>query len=219
MDDETLFLPTRAGASERLRALQSDSILERARDLDRALSERVPSQTVVYWRATPTQASALGYRLATFDRECRRATRILTAPSAQLPRPERMSRAGFEVTDAGPGSLELVLLALGVTADVLLSRPVQLILTTRALIGDVRRVASWVGRQLPISSRPSLREIRATVESVLQEREDAALEAPVEIAWDDHGPVVRGAVDATVLRIYPDGSIDVVQFEGSGRRT
>jgi hypothetical protein len=219
MDDETRFLLTSKGTPGRLRALEDSGILGHARDLDGQLAQRVPSQSLLFWQATSTHASAVGYRLAAFDRESRRATRMLVTAEPRLPRPLPMSQGGFAIDDASPGSLELILVGLGVTAQVLLSQPVQLVLTARALVGDVRRVASWIGRRLPTAPRPSLPDVRSTVEAVLRERGDTQVDTPPQISWNEHGPVIRGAVDATIVRLYPDGSVDLVRFEGAGPRS
>jgi hypothetical protein len=97
VDDETHFLVPNQGASGRLEALQQSGVLGRARELDIQLAERQPAESLIYWRATPIHASAVGYRLAAFDRESRRATRMLDNPVGGLPRPVPMSRGGFEI--------------------------------------------------------------------------------------------------------------------------
>jgi hypothetical protein len=64
-----------------------------------------------------------------------------------------------------------------------------------------------------------LPDVRSAVETVLREREDNYLDTPPQISWNDHGPVIRGAVDVTILRMHPDETVDIVRFEGAGPRT
>jgi hypothetical protein len=155
--------------------------------------------------------------MVAFDREARRATRMLLTGESAKVRPLPMSQGGFQVREASTGSVDFIFDAIGQTAQVLLSDPVQLILTTRALIGDVRWLGTWLSRRI-YKSQPSLPEIRSMVQDVLAEQADERIETPAQIAWDEHGPQVRGAVDATVIRIYPDGTADYVHFRGAGPR-
>src|SRR5512140_571042 len=97
----------------------ADALLARAAELDRTMRERGAGETYLFWEFDPPLLSEVGYRLIEFDREARRETGRERGGAGDRPRPLRIGEAGFRVVDASPGSLDLLVQAIGATEQVL----------------------------------------------------------------------------------------------------
>lgn len=132
-------------AEARYLALRASGALADARRFDAQIRAARWSSASIAWRTPARGATTAGRQLHQFDRELRRATAIVRASSfRQLPGPLSLRDGRLEIREAQAGSLDLVLDALGIVSLVLLSNPVQLVLTTRALLGDALRVRGWL---------------------------------------------------------------------------
>jgi hypothetical protein len=139
----------------------------------------------------------------------------------------------FEIVAASAGSLEVVFDAVGLLAMVLLSNPVQLLLTADALLGHLRSARVWMRRRSDpltgISARDAVTVLRAfgaagwralgdpDAEVVPRRRESVAepLTPTVDPNISDLTSIggVAGARRITHLRISPDGTVDVIVIE------
>jgi hypothetical protein len=83
------------------------------------------------------------------DRELRRAAAIVQGwqEDQPLPRPVSAQQGHLEIASSSAGSFDAILGAVGVVSMVLLSDPVQLLLTTQALIAAPFSVKAWLGRK------------------------------------------------------------------------
>lgn len=90
----------------------------------------------------------MGSSVQVFDREMRRAVALIEAPSSSrgLPRPLPAQRAGLQVETAQKGGVDLILTGLGLVGTALLADPVQLLLTTEALLNKAARLRVWFAR-------------------------------------------------------------------------
>lgn len=174
-------MPTDEGFEDAVdlhRLISSDSVAR----LEENLVGRISPEAIHVYLKAESSAVTVGYLLVELDRETRRASNFLRAPT---PREGRVSPHGpraFGVLKADPGSLDILLTAFDEIANVLLSQPVQLIITL-----------SWFWDRRPISwglARPhrvrSVQEIWAE----LNESARAAIQ-------QDHG------VETELLFIWP----------------
>lgn len=204
-----------ATLERRLHALRTSGLLDDAQRLDELLAGRPAEQTFVFWRASSPLAYGL-HLLPEFDREARRASQMLWSKEETILRPLQIGEAGFEVQDAAPGSVNFLLGAIGVTAQVLLSNPVQLVLTIQALIGDVHGFVGWLGHRAP--RRRSARDLAKTLVDLRPEHAQVTvgLDVPTLVLTKD-GLHVSGSGTATVIRERPDGTRDYIRFDGRPR--
>jgi hypothetical protein len=132
-------------------------------------------------RLLDSQASHAGWALYDLDRESRRAMRVMTGRGAFEPtvretpvlraeveraraatprsllRPSPIQYGGFQLRHAEPGSTEFYLDAYGLVGSVLLSDPVQFVLTLKSILGWPTRV---ILRHLPVgTSAPVERDL------------------------------------------------------------
>ena len=177
-------------------------MLARAVQMDAAMRERGPGETYLFWEFDPPLLSEVGYRLVEFDREARRESARGGSAGERL-RPLRIGEAGFRVVDASPGSLDLLVQAIGTTAQILASDPVQFVIHVIAGVQAIRAVRSWIGRRGRIEGKISAEDCR----SILAAAGDQS------VGWDDHGPLVAGPGRVTIFRQYADGSYDMVMVE------
>ena len=205
-----------ATLERRLRALSTSGLLDEARRLDGRLADLPAEQTFVFWRASSPLAYGL-HLLPEFDREARRASQMLLwSKEKTIPRPLQIGEAGFQVQDAAPGSVDFLLGAIGVTAQVLLSNPVQLVLTIQALIGDVHGFVGWLGHRAP--RRRSARDLAKTLVDLRPERAQVTVgvDVPTLVLTKD-GLHVSGSGTATIIRERSDGTRDYIRFDGRPR--
>ncbi len=179
------------------------ALLAQAAELDRAMRERGPGETYLFWELDPPLLSEVGYRLVEFDREARRESRRDGSDVEDRVRPLRIGEAGFRVVDASPGSLDLLVQAVGATEQILRSDPVQFVIQVVAAVQAIRAVRSWIGRRGRIDGQITAADCR----KILAEADEQAVE------WDDHGPKVTGRARVTIVRQYADGSYDLVTVE------
>ncbi len=180
-----------------------DELRLRAAQLDGEWRARGPGETYLYWEFDPPLLSEVGYRLVEFDKEARRESARGSGEAADRVRPLRIGEAGFRVVDASPGSLDLLVQAIGVTDQVLRSDPVQFIIHVIAGVQAIRAVRSWIGRRGKIDGKISAEACREIL---------AAADGQ-SVGWDDQGPRVTGPGRVTIFRQYADGSYDMVMVE------
>jgi hypothetical protein len=175
----------------RYRALRASDAFARVRDLDAQLRLSEPIETELLWHSPTASAYRVGADLQVLDRELRRAAALVRDWRADrpLPRPVPAKEGGLEIESSSAGSFDAVLQAVGAVSVVLLSDPVQLLLTAQALISEPFSVKAWFKR-----------------------RHDDPLEAPAVSL------VLPGGAKATGRRIklrrrYADGSEDLIVIE------
>ncbi len=179
MDD--LGSVDRQAIRRRLERLAGSEALRLARGLDLDLrQDSTPGGSLVYWEEASGLASVGGARLVDFDREARRATALLGAEAGEREqgpgRPEPIGSAGFQVVGSATGSLDFLLAPMGLTIAVLMSDPVQFLLTTQALLTDAAWVVRvWRKAGLPLPPHPSVDDVRRALGGVLQRAADAVL--------------------------------------------
>ena len=147
--------------ASRYRELRSSGFLAQVRRLDAAMNGgRRDSVDTLTWRIDTSQVFGAAHGLAMFDREIRRASVLLHDwdPSKEFPRPLPIRDGHLIIDEAGAGSLDVVLSAVGVVSVVLLSDPVQLLLTAQALIAMPYSVRAWL-RQHRGTEQQSSREL------------------------------------------------------------
>jgi hypothetical protein len=112
------------------------------------------------------------------------------------------------VVDAGIGSFEVELGAVGVVAMVLLSDPVQLLLTAQALVAMPSTIRAWIRR------RRGDREQEPDLELLELARLDPAefLGAPSQVLEIPGGGLARGH-RILMRRRHPDGTEDLFLIE------
>lgn len=114
---------------------------------------------------------------------------------------------------ASSGSVEFLLEPLGQVARVLLSDPVQLTLTVRALLGGAVAVRAWLARRVD-SSTMRADEVTAILEAALHiqsaatNREQASPDAEIHIRG-----VRASGHRITYVRLREDGGADVLIVE------
>ncbi len=185
------------------------ALLTRAAALDRAMRDGGPGETYLFWEFDPPLLSEVGYRLIEFDREARRESRRGSGDVGDRPRPLRIGEAGFRVVDASPGSLDLLVQAVGATEQVLRSDPVQFVIQVVGAIQAIRAVRSWMGRRGRVEGPITAADCRTILATAGEQ----------SVEWDDHGPKVTGPARVTIVRQYADGSVDMVVVEpGTAQR-
>jgi hypothetical protein len=146
-----------AGAEDRYLSLRGSGVLARARRFDDRVRAAEWATAEIYWRSSDGSATRAARQLYRLDREIRRATAIVHATRFRgLPPPTPLRDGRLEIQRASAGSLDLVLSAIGIVSIVLLSQPVQLLMTTRALVGDGIRVVAWLGHMGSPPKEPDL---------------------------------------------------------------
>lgn len=158
--------------------------VRQARDFDRWIEGREVEAIWLRYRLLPTtQLTRVGNAVADFDREMRRAAAVVSAPWADrgVPRPLPVQRAGLRIVTARSGSLDLLLDGIGGVASTLLSSPVQLLLTTQALLGNAARIRVWWGRRTDITRHISLHDALEVYERLDHFRRTHSDELPREV--------------------------------------
>lgn len=166
MSDGLIYLPT----YERYLDGRRLGYLAAARRIDAIVKDTRPSAAIVGWITESKAAYRAGESLALFDREMRRAavlSRAERAPRAE-PRPLPLRQGRLEIARATEGSLELVLVGVGLLGQVLLSDPVQLVLTAEALLGHAVRARAWLRRRGDPLGHTTAREAFLAVEEYLR---------------------------------------------------
>jgi hypothetical protein len=132
-----------------IRDLRASAGYEQARRLDALLRESEPATTELTWHSPTASAYRVGADLQVLDRELRRAAAIVAnwQEGEPLPRPVSAQQGHLEISSSSAGSFDAVLGAVGVVSMVLLSDPVQLLLTTQALIAAPFSVKAWLKRK------------------------------------------------------------------------
>ena len=157
----------RADLLKRIHALEQSGIMREAKTLDDSVRETRPVAATLYWEVNSSLASIAAYRLGDFDREARRATEWILKDSPNLPRPLPIGRAGFDTIDSATGSFDVLLGPIGLTAAVILSNPVQFLLTVQALAVDAKWIVrAWSSHDLPSLPRPTVPDIRRILEAL-----------------------------------------------------
>jgi len=133
----------------RYRALRSSDAYAQARKLDDQLRQSKPTETQLRWHSPTASAYRVGADLQVLDRELRRAAAIVVGwqEDSPLPRPVPAQQGHLEISSSAAGSFDAVLDAVGVVSMVLLSDPVQLLLTAQALIAVPFSVRAWLKRK------------------------------------------------------------------------
>ena len=133
----------------RYRTLRSSPAFKQALELDERLRDRRPMETRLVWHSDSASAYAVGAGLSALDREMRRAAVIVGSwrEDQPLPRPLPEKLGRLEIANTAPGSFEAVLSALGSLESVLLSSPVQLLLTVKELLSSAVHIRAWLGKK------------------------------------------------------------------------
>jgi hypothetical protein len=131
------------------RALRSSAVFAQAQGLDAQLRESEPVETQLLWHSPTASAYRVGSDLQVLDRELRRAAAIVQGwqEDLPLPRPVSAQQGHLEIASSVAGSFDAVLAAVGIVSTVLLSDPVQLLLTAQALISAPFSVTAWLKRK------------------------------------------------------------------------
>jgi hypothetical protein len=131
------------------RALRASAVFEQARSLDAQLRRLEPVATQLLWHSPTASAYRVGADLQVLDRELRRAAAIVQGWQEDLPLPRPLSaqQGHLEIASSSAGSFDAVLGAVGAVSMVLLSDPVQLLLTAQALISEPFTVKAWLKRR------------------------------------------------------------------------
>ena len=133
----------------RYRALRSGRAYEQARDLDARIRQSEPVETELVWHSPTASAYRVGADLQVLDRELRRAATLVRdwQEDRRLPRPLPVQQGGLDIESSSVGSFDAVLQAVGAVSMVLLSDPVQLLLTAQALIAEPFSLKAWLKRR------------------------------------------------------------------------
>lgn len=132
-------------STERYVRLRGSGALAEARRFDLRIRQAEWTRAEVLWRTDNQAATPASRELYRFDREMRRAAVIVRSREfRRMPAPLPLRDGRLEIRSAQVGSFELTFDAVGIVAMVLLSDPMQLALTTRALVGDALRVSGWL---------------------------------------------------------------------------
>jgi hypothetical protein len=240
-DSRDVGLAVSGSELERVTELRRGGSLAPARRLDRLLSEREPAHTITIWQSPSTTAYEVGTELANYDRECRRAVALLRKRGRieELPRPVAIRDGHFVIVDASASSLDLVIDAVGILGLVLLSDPVQLLLTADAILGRARSVRAWLHRRSDpldgISARqaiqllhefgelgliPGLGSADREIEVLRRPTSFPAVEAPVAqpaeydvLGGEAHLSRHARGHSVTHIRVAPDGTVDILLIE------
>ena len=177
-----------------------------------------------------TAPSTSLYRSATdlsrFELELRRtAASIESGGDSDVSRPATLSAGRLEVVDAAAGSLEVLVVGIGVVQQVLLSDPMRAILTAATAAGHVQKVVAWVRRHLTPDDPLSKLTLRNAIDTLKGLDEIDALrgrlgEPSIDITVappSDAGPRARGPGPGlrriTQLRRSADGSVTLIVIE------
>ncbi len=135
--------------ASRYRALRASEAYAQARDLDARIRESEPVETELLWHSPTASAYRVGADLQELDRELRRAAAIVRDwhEDRPLPRPLPVQQGGLDIETSSAGSFDAVLQAVGAVSLVLLSDPVQLLLTAQALIAEPFSIKAWLKRK------------------------------------------------------------------------
>ena len=133
----------------RYRALRSSPIYAQARELDVQLRQSAPIETQLIWHSPTASVYRVAYDLQVLDRELRRAAILVQGwnEDRPLPRPLPVKQGHLDIESSSAGSFDAALVAVGVMSMVLLSDPVQLLLTAQALMAAPFRIKAWLKRR------------------------------------------------------------------------
>jgi hypothetical protein len=139
----------REDGAARYRALRSSDAYAQARDLDARIRLSEPVETELVWHSPTASAYRVGNDLQVLDRELRRAAAFVQGwqEDRPLPRPLSVQQGGLDIASSSAGSFDAVLQAVGAVSMVLLSDPVQLLLTAQALISEPFTLKAWLNRR------------------------------------------------------------------------
>lgn len=167
------------GAETRYVTVRRGGSLARVRRFDDQVREFGPTDVRVVWRRENARATSTARSLWAFDREFRRAARIVGSQSFRgLPSPLSAEQGGLVIQQSRAGSIEIVLEPYGLVRDLLLSDPLQITVTAYALLGGVRRV---IGRIRPLGQDvPEAEEERGRVTVDLPGPGQAHVSAPAD---------------------------------------
>lgn len=124
-----------------------EEALARTEDLDAQLRAEGEAELFTLLSASSSALYRSATDLSHFDRELRRtAAAIDRHAPADGARPIALSSGRLEVVDAAAGSLEVLVVGIGVVQHVLLSDPMRALLTAATITGPVRKLVAWIRR-------------------------------------------------------------------------
>lgn len=124
-----------------------EEALARTRPLDADLRAQGDSELFTFLSAPSSALYRSATDLSHFDRELRRTAAAIDRPAGRdETRPVALSTGRLEVVDAAAGSLEVLVLGIGVVQHVLLSDPIRALLTAATITGHARKLAAWIRR-------------------------------------------------------------------------
>jgi hypothetical protein len=210
-----------------------EEALARTGPLDAALRAQGESELFTFLSAP----SAALYRSATdlshFDRELRRTAAAIERPAGRdEARPVALSTGRLEVVDAAAGSLEVLVLGIGVVQHVLLSDPIRALLTAATITGHARKLVAWIRRPRhddPLSKitlRTAIETIRGIGELDEARRRlgDPSIELVVAPPTGSEGRTADGAGGGSAggapglrriaqVRLAPDGTLTLIVID------
>jgi hypothetical protein len=205
---------------DRVTSLRRGGLLAKARALEAQLEPADSTTTAILFEGSSMYAA--GVELAHFDRELRRAAAIVKTKGRlrEFPRPLNLRHNTSRILEADSGSLDLIVEPLGAVAAILLSNPVQLLLTVDALISGGRRLHVWLHpNEDPlrgITAREALEVLKAFRAIDTPLGEPTAVLEPTRKRAQDHGgmaktrPYVPERYEAELTRQsleLPDGTV------------
>jgi hypothetical protein len=147
-------------ARARYLRLRSRDGLIPAKRIDDELRATEANESFALVSVDSGRAYSVGQVLVELDRELRRAAALVqqSGKVESLPRPIPQREGGLEIIDAAPGSFDAIVQGVGVISVVLLSQPVQTLLTLSALIGKIRSIQVWLKQRNDPLARISARD-------------------------------------------------------------
>jgi hypothetical protein len=200
--------------------------LERISVLDAELRSGAEPELFTLLTAPSTSLYRSATDLSRFELELRRtAASIEAGGESDVNRPATLSAGRLEVVDAAAGSLEVLVVGIGVVQQVLLSDPMKAILTAATAAGHVQKVVAWVRRKLKPDDPLSKLTLRNAIDTLngLEEIDrlrgrlgepsiDITVNPPGEGGARAKGPGA-GLRRITQVRRSADGSITLIVIE------
>jgi hypothetical protein len=146
-----------------------DEAVRRVQPLDAELRAASADEVFTLVSAPSASLYRAANELSAFDRDLRRAAAALgSVDETKAVRPVTLASGRLEVVDAAAGSLDVLVLGVGVLQHWLLSEPMRALLTAATLGGNVRKLWAWIRRPKPDDplARLTLRDAIETLKAL-----------------------------------------------------